>query len=358
MILKKKISLIVGLAILLAIMAVFFSPIKINYSITSKVQIKPHLEWELSKTIDGTLITSLKDNLKNSINSYSVTEFQRGDVVEFKLNETLFEKDFIEKGDTIGIIYSNEEQRKLIELIGNLKILEAEYTFYTTGQKPEDVDRALKELMLAEKELETQQKLMARSEILVKDTVISLQQYDIDLNELKVKEMTYEIAKANYESVKTGEKPEQADLINSKIKALNLQIEQLKERINYFTLLSPIDGILEKNSFQAPLLENVRNDIVLKIVNIDHKIGVAPIKISDLPYFSIGSKAYLPKEEKYATLIDIDNVAQNNWTTSSVFLNFKIEEGLELNGGTFTEIKIYGLELTIKDYLIKLFTLK
>lgn len=356
MILKKKISIIVLIIVAVSIIVLFFGSFKVNYSVVSKVQIKPQLEWELSKTIDGALITTLKNNLKNTVNAYSVTEFQRGDVVEFQINEAILEKKYVQKGDTIGIIYSNEEQRKLIELIGNLKILEAEYTYYTTGQKPEDVDKALKELILAEKELDTQRKLMARSEILIKDTVISLQQYDIDLNELKVKEMAYEIAKANYESVTTGEKPEQADLINSKIQALNLQINQLKERINYFTLTAPINGTLAKNSYQAPASENVRNEVVLKIINVEEKIGVAPIRLKDLPLFSIGSEAFLPKENKQAQVISIDNVAQNNWTESSVFLNFQIEDGLNLNTGTFTDIKIYGAELELKDYLLKLFT--
>lgn len=358
MLIKKKISLLVLVIIIASFIIIVFAPIKINYNVVSKVSIKPALEWELSRTIDGNLITLFKNNLNNTVNSYSVTEFQRGDVVEFKLNHEILEKNYIQKGDTIGFVYSNEEQRKLIELMGNLKILEAEYLFYTTGQKPEDVDKAMKQLVLAEKELETQQKLMARSEILIQDTVISLQQYDIDLNELKIKEMAYEIAKANYESVTTGEKPEQAELIESKIYALNLQIEQIKERINYFTLVSPIDGILAKDRYQSQISDNLKSEVLVKIIDVTEKIGVAPVRLSDVSFFSKGNEAFLPKEKKHGNIIAIDNIAQNNWTESSVFLTFKIEDAVDISPGTFTDIKIYGAELELKDYLLNMFTKK
>lgn len=358
MLLKKKISLLILILVVVSIILVVFSPFKVSYNVVSKVSIKPALEWELSRTIDGNLITLFKNNLNNTVNSYSVTEFQRGDVVEFKLNNEILDKTCIQKGDTIGFVYSNEEQRKLIELMGNLKILEAEFLFYTTGQKPEDVDKAMKQLILAEKELETQQKLMARSEILIQDTVISLQQYDIDLNELKIKEMAFEIAKANYESVTTGEKPEQAQLIESKIYALNLQIEQIKERINYFTLISPINGILAKNRYQSQISDNLKSEVLVKIIDVTEKIGVAPVRLSDLAYFSKGNEVFLPKEKKHGNIISIDNVAQNNWIESSVFLTFKIEDAEDLSPGTFTDIKIYGAELNLKDYLINIFTKK
>lgn len=356
MLLKRKTTILFLLVLILLILLVVFGSFKVNYNVVSKVKIKPAMEWELSRTIDGNLITVYKNHITNTVNSYSVTEFQRGDVVEFKLNKDLLNKQSIQKGDTIGYVYSNEEQRKLIELLGNLKVLESEYVFYTTGQKPEDVDKAEKQLILAEKELETQRKLMARSEILIRDTVISLQQYDIDLNELKIKEMAYEIAKANYESVTTGDKPEQAELIESKIYALNLQIDQIKERIDYFTLISPIDGIIAKDRYEGQLTDNLKSEMLIKIIDVNEKIGVAPVRLSDMAYFNIGNKAYLPKEKKYGSLISLDNVAQSNWTESSVFLTFKIEDAEEMSPGSFTDIKIYGAELELKDYIVNIFT--
>ena len=58
--------------------------------------------------------------------SYGVTEFQRGDVVQFLLNPKMSNQKYVLAGDTIGWIVSNEEQRNLIQLKGELNIMKAE----------------------------------------------------------------------------------------------------------------------------------------------------------------------------------------------------------------------------------------
>lgn len=355
MLFNKKVSLLLIFLLLLVVIFISFGSFKVKYNITSKVKIMPSLEWELSRTVDGNLISVNKNHVQNIVNNYSVTEFQRGDVVKFELNPDIVQKELIKKGDTIGFVYSNEEQRKLIEMLGNLKILQAEFEFYTTGQKPEDVDKAYNEMELAKKELETHKKLISRSEILNEENVISAQQYDIDLNVYKVKEMNYLIAKSNFESVSTGEKPEQAELIKSKIEAMELQIEQTKERINYFTLVSPIDGIISKNRYQEKISDNFKSEVLIKIINTNKKVGVAPIRLKDLIHFNIGNKAHLPKENKTAKIISLDNEAQSYWTESSIFLTFEIENSKEMNPNSFTDIKIYGEEIELRDLIFKMF---
>lgn len=308
----------------------------------------------MQKTIDGNLITLNRDNIKGSVNSFSITEFQRGDAVEFILKNDILDKQFINKGDTIGFIYSNEEQRKLIELEGNLKILESEYLFYNTGQKPEDVERAKQQLLLAEQEFETEKQLMDRTEILYKDSVILKQQYEIKLNELKVKELAVSIAEANYESVTTGDKPEQAILINSKMQAVNWQISQLKSRLDYFTVLSPLDGMIAMNRSQTTNIPQM--ETILKVLDIERKVGIIPIRISELKYFDVGSKVYLDIEQKQGTVIGIDNVAQNNWLESSIYLTAEIENAHDLKSGMITEVEIEGKALQLWDYIKAILT--
>jgi hypothetical protein len=353
---EKKITIIIVLLVIAGLAIVQYGSFTKNYSALSKVLIKPRLEWELNRTINGNLSTILIDNVLNSVQTYSVTEFQRGDVVEFIINENLLKTGYIQVGDTIGYVFSNEEQRKMIELEGNLKILESEYIYFTTGQKPEDVEMALKQLELAEKELITQRKLMARSELLFQDSVISQQQYDIDLNDFVVKEMSYEIALANYQSVITGDKPEQAALIETKIKALKDQIAQVKERIEFFTLISPVEGTISvgRSAIQNETIQ--RSETLLKIVDARGKIGVAPILLKDINFFEVGDSAILVNENIGARLISKDNSAMPNPIQSLIFLTFAIDDPEGLLPGTMTDIRLFGAELSIKDYLIHLFT--
>lgn len=161
---KKYVTWITLLSITLVALFLFVYNPMISFRTKTKMVIHPTEEWELCKTIDGNLISVHKNHRKNYVQNYAVTEFQRGDAVRFVLNPKIFDKEQLTIGDTIGYVYSNEEQRRLIQLLGQLGVLSAELEFHTTGQKPEDVLFAERKLILAQQELETQRKLMRRSE--------------------------------------------------------------------------------------------------------------------------------------------------------------------------------------------------
>jgi hypothetical protein len=88
----------------------------VRFTTRSKVVIHPTEEWELVRAIDGNLISVHKNHLNNYVKNYAYTEFQRGDAVRFELNQNIFDQQRINLGDTIGYLYSNEEQRRLIQL--------------------------------------------------------------------------------------------------------------------------------------------------------------------------------------------------------------------------------------------------
>ena len=130
---QKKVSIITISVLTFVVLYLFVINPKFSFQTQSKVIVKTAEEWELSKTLNGNITTSFKDHITNSTKNYSITEFQRGDAIQFVLNDKVFNKSRIDKGDTIGYIYSNEEKRNLIRLKGDLKILYAELEFFTTG---------------------------------------------------------------------------------------------------------------------------------------------------------------------------------------------------------------------------------
>lgn len=318
--------------------------------------IKPWKQWELNRSADGKIHSVLRDHVSGSIQSYSVTEFQRGDVVEFARKKGLAPNSRVEKGDTIGFLFSNEEQLKLIELEGNLEVLKAEYNFFTTGQKPEDIEKSRRELNLARQQLETQQKLMIRSENLYKDSIIPIEQYEIDQNELKVKEIALSIAEARFESARTGEKREQSAMIKSKIDAISLQISQIRRRLNYFTILSPVSGILAID--HIPPIENAETESILKIYDNEKMIGIAPIRLSERPFFDIGNEVRIKAEDKSGRIIGFDNVVRENWIESSIFLLAELNGDKDLVPGKMVQVTAQGKELNLKDYFTAIFNKK
>lgn len=80
---------LISIPIILLILIASFTFLKIPYSVESNGIIVPATEWRLEKTADGIIINILKDNLNNTVPKFTVTEFQRGDHVTFKISDRI-----------------------------------------------------------------------------------------------------------------------------------------------------------------------------------------------------------------------------------------------------------------------------
>lgn len=349
---KKFYTWITIIAIAAAAVYFFvFNPL-LTFSTKSKVVIHPSEEWELIKTIDGNLISVHKNHVKNYVKNYSVTEFQRGDAVRFVLNEKVLKKDFIQMGDTIGYVYSNEEQRRMIQLMGQLGVLYSELEFHTTGQKPEDVDFAERNLALAEQELETQKKLMERTQELIQDLVISKEQFDIDFNELKVKELRVELARAHLASVDTGEKPEMEKLVRSKIDAIAMEIEQIQNRLDLLTVTSPINGriMLDHGSMLMTSLA-LNSETIIKIVSDARPIGLMPIRVSHRKVIEEGAQVNFKKSAHSGRVALINNIAQISISAPYLFYVVELKESDTFTFGEIQEVSVQGKKIPFTEFL-------
>lgn len=346
---RKKYTIGLFLAVLI-LGALSFVPWDLSYTIRTRALVKAQIEWEVFRNSEGSISSLLRNNLTGSISSYGNTEFRRGDVMEFKMMPDLHEGRFIVKGDTIGYLYSNEEQMRLIEMKGELKVLESRLKFDAAGEKPEEIEKAEREVDLAIQELETQRKLMSRTEMLMKDSVISVQQYEIDQNELKVKELQKTLAEAKLRSVKAGDKPEQIELMKSRIQALSQQIKQVENRLEYMTLISPISGmiVLERN------FDN--QDMLLKVIDTSNYIGVAPLLLKDREYIMEGDKVnmitQLYEKTPCGFIKDFNNVSQIVDGQGVVFFTIQFDKSLPiLFPGNFIEIEVKGVSLKPIEYM-------
>lgn len=350
---RKKYTIGLFLAVII-LGGLAFVPWDLTYSVRTRAVVKAKVEWEIFRNSEGSISSLLRNNLTGSISSYGNTEFRRGDVMKFEMLPGLYEGGYVEKGDTIGYLYSNDEQMRLIEMKGELKVLESQLKYYTAGQKPEDVVKAEREVDLANQELETQRKLMKRTEMLMKDSVISVQQYEMDLNELKVKALRKTLAEAALNSIKAGDKPEQIELIHSRISALRQQIKQVENRLEYMTLISPLPGmiVLERN------FDN--QDMLLKVIDTSNYIGVAPLLLQDREYITEGSEVHIITQLYEKTpcgfIKDFNNVSEIVDGQGVVFFTIQFDKSLPiLFPGNFIEIEVKGVGLRPIQYMAKSF---
>ena len=344
---NKKLKVIMSLIVIVVFVTLAASKIEVPYTIKAKAVFMPIAEYKLSRTMEGNLITSYKDNLRNVFRSYGVTEFKRGDVVEFVLDEKVYDKLNIEKGDTIGTIYSNEEQRNFILLQGQLDILLSELEFFTTGQKPEDVKKALKQVKLAQEELSIEEKLFERSVELFKDSVISQQQFEIAENKLEVKKVALQVAEANYESITTGEKPEQEKLIKTQIEVLKSQIDQVAKRIDYFTLISPVSGkiLLSRGGGNS---ENI-----ISIGDTTKIIAALPLQFSEKEFIKQGDK--VKWKDMKGEVAGIDNQIKIIDNRQAFYATSVWDYDENILPGSIYDVDIECDEITLLEYFFRIF---
>ncbi len=345
----------------LSILIILSFFIKVPYAIYAKGVVYPVQEWTLSKTIDGNLINLHRNNRNNSINSYSVTEFIRGDASEFILNKNIFNNS-IKKGDTVGFIYSNEDHFRLLELESKLAAEQRLYEIYATGEKPEIIQYHKEVLDMALVDWEAQKKIFERISQLYNDSLISKNDYELALNELELKKHNFKIAESNLKVINSGSKAEQLNLSKSLIESYELQIELLNKKIKANYIIAPFDGkIVKQKKANVDLNGNmVEVEEIVKIVDISSLLVVLPVEFYESKYLSDSSRVTFgtnKREENIeGTIIDIDNIVQILKRRQVVFITVEITENTEeMTFNMFVDGKIACEDITLIHYLLRLF---
>lgn len=228
------------------IIVVLILPFKLPYKITVPGKVFPTKEWLVVKGTDGRLMTSLINHKAGVLENYAVRLFERGDAVQFSFNPNIVAGSSISTNDTIGIIYSNESQKKLINLKADLGSQKARLDVSLTDEKEAVVSAAKQGVEYAERQFIEQQKIYNRQKGLYNKNLISIEEFDLSKGALDLFRINIEIARERYNSVTTGAKQEEIDLINTKIEGLQLEIGVLEQRFSDYVIQSPIDGIVNR----------------------------------------------------------------------------------------------------------------
>lgn len=359
---RKHVNAIIFIVLLLAVALSFI--IKVPYTIYTRGVVYPVKEWTLNKTTDGNLIQILRNNRDNTISEYAVTEFFRGDASEFRMNRDIFNKKNICKGDTIGLIYSNEDYFRLLEIEGKLEAEKKLLDIYTSGEKPEIVQYYKELSALALEDWNSQKKIFERVEKLFKDSLIARNDYDIAYNDLKLKEHAYKVAESNVQSAASGAKEQQINMSRSMIESYEFQRNQLNEKIKTNTIKAPFDGIIVKQKKANRDLNGNIIDVeeILKIVDISSLLVVLPVEFFESQYFKEGGTVDFGTNDNSAALvgeiIEIDNTVQILKRRQVVFITAEIKENTEgVYFNMFLDGEVECGNIKLSEYFLRLFNM-
>ncbi len=328
---KKTIG-IVFLLVLVAVLLFLSFIVQIPYYVSGRGVIMPVEEWSLLGRTGGSMVHIYENHLKGVVSEYGVSEVQRGDIARYTFNEQLLRQGMVQQGDTLVWLYSSDIHLKIIELEGELSYQQSLLAVYLAGEKPEEVQIAENRIELARQELETQQALTARMVQLFDEGVISKQEYELSVNDLKVREHDLEIAQSVYNALTSGRKSEDINAIRSRVNALEQQINQLKKHIDAFHLVAPIGGTIVRE--RNPVMEN-SSDVILRVADFSSFVVLLPVDHTEETFLTPGQKVRINtgrgEEELIGELVTIDKTVRLISNRPKIFLTVLINDSSHIN---------------------------
>lgn len=294
---------IIWIAAILIIVLFLLLPINIKYNIYVKGKLLPNKEWIIYKGSDGRL-TSQITNYKTGMNqSYDVTLFDRGDAMRFSFNQSLHSGSSLMINDTVAIVYSNEIERQIENLKGEIIAAKASLSLNLTGEKEAIIEQENKTLDYSIKQSEEQKKILDRVKTLYDKGLASLEEYEIAKGTYELNIINSSISKARLQSVQTGAKKEQVSLIRSQIISLENELAILQKRFKGFTVTSPISGVLNRKT---------NSDTLMSISDNSEFVLLCPVKVNDIKFISDSARVKIKLNDKtvYAQVYEKNNIVK------------------------------------------------
>lgn len=275
-------SVTMTIIIIFVIILIFFLLLvfEFEYNINVAGKIVPANEWILTKRPDGSLISTHKNNEKNLVKNISTFQVERGDVFQFKIFPSIIDKTFLEEGDTIGTIQSSETYLELADLEKQLNVVRGSLKINLTSSKESVLNQAMKEIELAKERFNLQNKILKKQNELFINNMISEEEIDNENSLQKIYEIQAKIAEANLKILQSGSKPEYIDMIKSEIISIEKEIKLIKNKIQKFTLTTPIDGRLH---------QVFAEDTIVYIGSSEY-IAIIPINVLSISDIKVGQK--------------------------------------------------------------------
>ena len=257
-------TLLISAAVVLLAVTLVVLPVEVPYTVSVPGKVYPAKEWVLIRDVDA-VGAMLRDHVAGNVESYSINRFERGDAVRLRLRADLEPHTKVSTGDTIGTIYSNETERQLAALSGDLAAATSALKLYAAGEKEPVVREAQKRVERANAAVRQQEKEVERLRRLHERQHAAEQQLELAETQLELLSNDVQIAEAALEAAQTGAKQEQIDLTRTEAEALRSQIAKLQDRLDMYTIRSPIAGAAIR-SFGSDTLLTVRDTTAYVVV--------------------------------------------------------------------------------------------
>ena len=294
-------------------------------------------------------MVTMQNHEVGSIETYSATQFERGDPIHFRANELLIPGAAVSVGDTVGWISSSDIRSQLVQLTGDLKTQKALLRMAKTGEKQPIIEEAQERVKHAREKFEEQVLIVNRKKNLFETKFIPYQDYEISQKTLELYEINIDIAEAQLQSLQTGAKREEIDMIFSRIDVLEKRIDVVNDRLEDYTIKSPISGVVLDGSFDG---------ILIKIGDISRNVVIIPIPLKMKKHISfqqdVEVKMFGSKKNHHARIVKLGNAVQiMNGEQYFIATSLLESSGENILAGTISRCSIICEPVTLSEYFTR-----
>ena len=257
---------------LLAIGGLLVLPVRYPSLVSTYAHIQCAQEWSLVKGTNGQLSASVFNYETGVSDGYRSSNFDQGSSVYFTLSPSIVPGHRVSQGDTVGVVTSSETQERLIALNGQLAAAQGLVAVNATGSKSVVVRAAEQRLDFARRKMGEGERAFARTKTLYEQGLLSPGQYEDAENLLHSASDEVALAAAALEEARSGAKPEQLQLAQSNVAALEEEIAALQRRASTYTIIAPISGRVTRGA----------TDVLLTISDMTRFVAKIPIRLNDL----------------------------------------------------------------------------
>ncbi len=253
----------------LIVLVVFVGTIPLPQSLNCICKIEPVDIWYLKQDGAGQISTGWQRNMLGAAEEKTLRQFDRPDVVEIRLSPGLREGFEICKGDTVAVVNSFNGMGQLRALQALHAKAVAELTALSAGDRLEDQEVTLQQVMLAETALNAYKPEYERAEKLFNQSTISQSEWQAAHGQHMLLEAELQFARAQHQASKVGARPEDITVARAEIERIGQLIQNEIDALNRLEIIyAPISGMVrlgEENGFMV-LVE--RTDTMTVVIAI------------------------------------------------------------------------------------------
>jgi hypothetical protein len=327
-------------------------PIRVPRTIEVPGKVLCAREWIVRMDAEGTLVSSLVDRVTGAVLRTTTQQYTRGDVVRCELSRKVTPGGLILQGDTVAFVRSNEIDRTLAELKGEVASAEALLASATSGQKEAVVQEAQQQLEQARRNEEALRVILARQKLLFEKGLISEQEYQVTERQATVSGIGVSIAEAHLRAVSTGDKREEQELMRTNIRRFRGQLDVLRERRAQGSLCAPIRGVV--------LCAGV-NDTLVMVADTSAYVVLMPVPMRDAGYVTCQQRISLSGNEigdLPSAVVGGTTSPVQNLGCQQVYMVTGIcdRAGAAVLHGLLVRCAIHCPPCSLQDYLVALFS--